>query len=284
MLEVGDMRNKLIAQKSLQSKENHTIIQDHVHYIEHIYNESDVRLSSQHYLYKLLKEVKDNFSEENSEAIMVKALYVSRFVDGVKCLETVEDRKKYLTDLLNGSLDFLEHKSSHAKSIFFELEVLTHIKSAFPKSHLAEPDIVLVMENTNIGIPCKKITSENSLQKALSKAVKQIETNGFEFGIVAINIDDLLPEHAILKIDSFSNLLETLYENNEGFIARHERHFRKYLKDSRIIGVIVTTSIFADVTLDRPRFNNAFQWAIWTIPEISDKHKKIMTEFRELVK
>lgn len=206
---------------------------------------------------------------------MIKALYISRLADGIKCLENVEDRKKYLTDLLNGSLDFLEHVSSHAKSIFFELEVLTHVKSAFPKSHLAEPDIVLVMENTDIGIPCKKITSENSLQKALSKAVKQIEDNGFEFGIVAINIDDLLPEHAILKTDLFSNVLEILYKHNEDFIARHDRHFRKYLKDSRIIGVIVTTSIFADVAIDTPRFNNAFQWAIWTIPEISEKHKKI---------
>ncbi len=278
------MKNKLIAQKSLQSKENHITIQNHVNYIERIYNESDVRLSSQHYLYILLQEVKYNFSEENSEAIMIKALYVSRLADGVRCLENVQDRKKYLIDLLNGSLDFLEHKSSHAKSIFFELEVLTHLKSAFPKSHLDEPDIVVVMENTNIGIPCKKITSENSLQKALSKAVKQIENNGFEFGIVAINIDDLLPEHVILKTNSFSNVLEILYKHNEDFIARHDRHFRKYLNDSRIVGVIVTTSIFADVALDTPRFNNAFQWAIWTIPEISDKHKKTMTEFRELVK
>lgn len=72
------MKNKLIAQKSLQSKENHITIQDHVNYIEHIYNESDVRLSSQHYLYKLLQEVKDNFSEVNTEAIMIKALYISR--------------------------------------------------------------------------------------------------------------------------------------------------------------------------------------------------------------
>lgn len=278
------MKNKLIAQKSLQSKENHITIQNHVNYIERIYNESDVRLSSQHYLYILLQEVKYNFSEENSEAIMIKALYVSRLADGVRCLENVQDRKKYLIDLLNGSLDFLEHKSSHAKSIFFELEVLTHLKSAFPKSHLDEPDIVVVMENTNIGIPCKKITSENSLQKALSKAVKQIENNGFEFGIVAINIDDLLPEHVILKTNSFSNVLEILYKHNEDFIARHDRHFRKYLNDSRIVGVIVTTSIFADVALDTPRFNNAFQWAIWTIPEISEEQKKIMAEFRGLVK
>lgn len=278
------MKNKLIAQKSLQSKENHITIQDHVNYIQHIYNESDVRLNIQHYLYKLLQEVKDNFSEKNSEAIMIKALYISRLADGIQCLENVQDRKKYLIDLLNGSLDFLEHKSSHAKSIFFELEVLTHVKSAFPKSYLAEPDIVVVMENTNIGIPCKKITSENSLQKALSKAVKQIENNGFEFGVVAINIDDLLPEHVILKTDSVSNVLETLYKHNEDFIARHDRHFRKYLNDSRIIGVIVTTSIFADVALDTPRFNNAFQWAIWTIPEISEEEKKIMAEFRWLVK
>ena len=215
---------------------------------------------------------------------MIKVLYISRFVNGIKCLEEVENRKKYLTDLLNGSLDFLEHKPSHAKSIFFELETLTHIKSVFPKSYLAEPDIVLVIGNTNIGISCKKITSENSLQKALSKAVKQIKTNGFEFGMVAINIDDLLPENKILKTNLISDVHKALYQHNEDFIDRHERHFRRYLKDSRIIGIIITTSIFADVTLNKPRFNNAFQWAIWTIPEISDKHKKIMTKFKEIVK
>lgn len=274
------MKNKLIDQKTLQSKTNHIIVQEQVDYIRSLFNESNVRVSTQHYLFELLKEVKENFSEYNSEAIMIKALYISRIADAIKCLENVKNRKKYLINLLNGSLDFLEHKPSHAKSIFFELEIFTNIKSAFIESYLDEPDIVVTMKEGNIAIPCKKITSEKSLQKALSKAVEQIDNNLFEFGIVAINIDDLLPEQSILNKETFSNVVEILYTHNEDFIARHERHFRKYLNESRIVAVIVTTSIFADIKSELPRFNNAFQWAIWTIPEISEKHKKIMNNFR----
>ncbi len=278
------MNNKLIDQMILHEKANHIAIQQQVEFIEYMFHESDVRISSQHYLFELLKEVREHFSEYTSIAIVIKALYISRIADAMKCLENVKNRRKYLKDLLNGSLDFLVNEPSHAKSILFELEILTHIKSAFNESYLAEPDIFVKMSEANIGIACKKITSENSLQKALSKAVKQIDNNSFEFGIVAINVDDLLlPEYSILTADTFSNVLQTLYENNEDFIARHERHFRKYLNESRIVAVIVTTSIFADVKSDSPRFNNVFQWAIWTIPEISEKHKKIMRDFRNLV-
>lgn len=277
------MKNKLIDQKTFQSKVNHITVHEQIEYIENLFNGSGVRVSPLQNLFKLLNEVKNDFTEYNTEATMIKALYVSRIVDAIKCLECVENRKKYLKDLLKGSLDFLEHKPSHAKSIFFELEVFTQVKLAFNESYLDEPDIVVTMEKANIGIACKKITSEKSLQQALSKAVKQINGNSFEFGIVAINIDDLLPEHKILNVETFSNALEILYKHNQDFIARYEHHFRKYLNESRIVAVIVTTSIFTDVKLETPRFNNAFQWTIWTIPEINEKHKQIMNDFRKLV-
>lgn len=277
------MKNKLIDQKTFQSKVNHITIYEQIEYIEDLFNGSGIRVSSQHYLFKLLKEVKNNFAEYNLESTMIKALCVSRIFEAIKCLEYVENRKKYLNDLLNGSLEFLEHKTSHAKSIIFELEVFSHLKSIFNESYLDEPDVVVEINEAKIGIACKKITSEKSLQKALSKAVQQINDNSFEFGIVAINIDDLLPEYHLLNVDTFSNALEILYKHNQDFITRYEHHFRKYLSASRIVAVIVTTSILADINLETPRFNNAFQWTIWTIPEINEKHKQIMNDFRKLV-
>ncbi len=213
---------------------------------------------------------------------MFNAIYIDRIATALPCLENVKNKNKYLKDLLKGNLDFMENRSSHAKSILWELEVLTYIKPTFPDAYLDEPDIVIPFEDGDIGISCKKITSENNLQSLLSKAVSQIEKNSFEFGIVAINIDHLTPEKSILNKNTFTEIGDTLYEENIKFLHRNKHHFIKYLNKNRILAVIICTNVIADVAKETPRFNNAFQWAIWTVPNLDKKHKDKVTSFKKI--
>ena len=276
------MQYRITAEKNTYSKSNHIEMQKDIEYLENLFTNSNVKINSQSDLFKLLKDVKENFSEINTEATMVQVLYVSRIISAIKCLENFDDRKNYLYDLLNGSLDVLEHKPSRAKSILFELETLTHMQSFFKDSYLDEPDVVVPIDEYLVGVSCKKITSEKNLQSALSKGVKQIEMNSFEYGIVAINIDDLVPEKALLKANSSSEVLEILYKYNVNFIEKHKRHFLKYINDSRIFAVMVSTSIFADVESATPRFNTAFQRTAWTITNLNEEQKKILNSFKKL--
>lgn len=133
-----------------------------------------------------------------------------------------------------------------------------------------------------MGIACKKIVSSNNIEKQISKGVKQIEINNFDFGIVAINIDNLTPEKSILKIDVLSDALDFLHKINMNFIEENERHFLKYLKDSRIIAVIIHSSVIADISLNKPQFNNLSQTTMWSIKNLDSRLKNKIDQFRVL--
>ena len=138
------------------------------------------------------------------------------------------------------------------------------------------------IDRFSIAIPCKKIFSEKGVPKVLSNAVSQIE-NEHEFGIVAMNIDDLAPKSVLLKASTFQEAGDKLYSQNMAFLERQERHFLKYLSASRIVAVISSTSMVTDIVNETPKFNNFSQWAIWTIPGLKPEHKKAIDEFRQNV-
>ncbi len=134
--------------------------------------------------------------------LVFKTLHIARISTAIHVLSGEDLRNKYLKDLLRGTLNFFEREISHAKSILWELEVCAKIRKAIPDTQLAEPDVVVSLKGQKIAIPCKKIFSEKGVSKVLSNAVSQFE-NLFDFGIVAINIDDLIPADVLLKASTF---------------------------------------------------------------------------------
>nr|WP_067285959.1 hypothetical protein [Marinobacterium profundum] len=210
---------------------------------------------------------------------LFSTLHVERIYSGIRLLVSEKNKEKYLRDLLNGTLDFFERKESHAKSILWELEVFSKIKKVIPETNLEEPDIVVNINQISIAIPCKKTFSGNGVPKVLSKAVSQIENN-HEFGIIAMNIDDLIPEAVLLKARTFQEAGDKLHAHNMEFLQLHERHFKKYLSASRIVAVIASTSMVTDILDESPKFNNFSQWAIWTIPDLKPEHEEAINQFR----
>lgn len=176
----------------------------------------------------------------------------------------------------------MEVSQSHSKNILFELEVTGSLRKIFKDTYLDEPDIVVPFKDGNVGIACKKIISENNFKKQLSIGVKQIKDNNFIFGIVAINIDNLLPEKTILNADTFNQALDILHNKNMEFINKYSGKFSKYLKDNKIISVLVVSSTIADIKNEKPRFNNISQSTIWTIQELEKEHKNKINQFKRL--
>lgn len=267
----------------------HEEINSHIEVIERIYSNSNVNIGSSHQLIGLLNDAKDiaaEWANGNSAKIDMRKffnlLHIDRIYSGIQILSSENNKEKYLKDLLNGTLNFFHRKNSHAKSIFWELEASTKLKKVIPETHLNEPDIVVNIDNYNIAIPCKKIFSEKGVPKVLSNAVSQIE-NEYEFGIVAINIDDLIPEGVLLEARTFQEAGDKLHARNMEFFERHERHFLKYLSDSRIVAVIASTSMITDILEESPKFNNFSEWAIWTIPGLRLEHKNAIDSFRRKV-
>lgn len=273
--------------RSERCRYNHGAMRNKIELIRNLYKESDIQLNSTSQLYGLLESAEnlvDEWAGGNSEttdtALLFNSLHIERISSAMQVLSSEDLKEKYLKDLLRGTLNFFERNHSHAKSILWELEVCAKIRKAIPDTQLAEPDVVVNLQGQKIAIPCKKIFSERGVSKVLSNAVSQFE-NAFDFGIVALNIDDLIPADVLLTARTFKELGDKMHRANMNFLANHERHFQKYLSNSRIIAVIASTSLIADILDESPKFNNAFQWAIWTTRELLPKHGKVIEFFRE---
>ena len=184
----------------------------------------------------------------------------------------------FLRNLLTGSLDLLGREQSKAKDTLWELELLRILVGHEIDARLGEPDLSVRFSGAPVGFACKKIYSEGNVSKVLSNAVAQIEREG-EFGIIAINLDDLLPKNSILKAPTLAVMSSMLEERNNAFLRTHERHLRKYLTPGRAISALVSCAAIADVESAENRFMNARQTTVWQIPGIPNAKAEQMNQF-----
>ena len=261
---------------------NSQAIRDQVKYIQNIFIGCGIEIKKHSFLSELLsKTIKINDALNTADEIF-DALYVNRIYSALSNLEGVHGKNKYLKELLRSTLDFMDISQSHSKNILFELEVTGSLRKIFKDTYLGEPDIVVPFEDGNVGIACKKIISENNFGKQLSIGVKQIKDNNFIFGIVAINIDNLLPKETILNADTFKQASDILHNKNMEFINNHSGNFLKYLKKNRIISVLIVSSTIADIKDEKPRFNNISETTMWTIQDLEKEHRNKINQFKGL--
>jgi hypothetical protein len=279
-----------ISDISIRSKTNHLETKACAKQIEDIYEKANIQISNNSGLGELIKTAKDlsdNWLPGNKNNLgyhmFFLSMHLARIAESLLLLNNEKNKDRYLRELLSGSLNFFKRGTSHAKDIFWEIEAWAKIKKRLDSVYLQEPpDIVVDYDDSQIGISCKKLYTENHVQNVLSQAVQQIE-KGFEFGIVAVNIDDLLPADVVLKMGSSDAVIERLNQINTSFINRHVRHFSKYFSASRIISAIVSTSIIADVPSEKPRFSNTYQWTVWAVTELKERHKIQLNKFYQTI-
>lgn len=215
-------------------------------------------------------------AEEITFAHMLAAAQVERIATAA--LAAAEVPGSVLRGLLMGSLDLLSRERSKAKDTLWELELFRILVSHQIDARLDEPDLSVRFSGAPVGFACKKIYSEANVSKVLSNAVAQIERDG-EFGIIALNLDDLLPEKAILKAPTLAAMSSILEGRNNAFLRAHERHLRKYLTPGRAISALVSCAAIADVENAENRFMNARQTTVWQIPGIPEAKAEQMNQF-----
>jgi len=220
-----------------------------------------------------------NGAESVSDTVLFRAAHLNRVSDAILTLRSDTDTAFHLEKLTEGSLDLLERDQSVAKNFLWELELLHVLRVHDVEAELREPpDIVANFEGSSIGIACKKVYSEKNVEKVLSKGVSQIEQE-YEFGILAVNIDDLVPAGSLLKAKTQQDMAENISALNLQFLRKHERHFRKYLETGRVLSALVSTSVLADVQNGDVRLNNARQSSVWMIPGLSEDKAAVFNNF-----
>lgn len=223
-----------------------------------------------------------NQTTDDSMIDVFYALHLDRIAGAILSLRDVPGKEKYLNDLTSGELDFFKRESSYAKNIFWELELWSTLRRSCSSAFLQDPpDIVLDLRGGRLGISCKKLYSENNVEKVLSEAVSQVEDD-FDVGVVAINLDDLTPPDTVLHAKNKTDMDRILGERTAEFLKCHERHFRKYLSSGRLVSVLVSVSVIAEVLDWKVRFNNASQSMAWTIPGLIPEKEALLEQFRDI--
>jgi hypothetical protein len=201
---------------------------------------------------------------------------LDRIANAFASVKNADSRTTYMRALTRNSLDMFDRAPSHAKDILWEMELCALLKAKSFVAELKEPDIVVTMGNHCIGIACKKVYSEGNVETTLSNGVAQIERR-YELGILAINLDDLLPPNQIRVASSDKALSKSLSADNFAFLGRHGRHFKKYLGSNRILGVIAATGGFAvlnDVV------HTTRQFTIWVFPNLDEARTRLLHELQ----
>ena len=276
----------IISDLSQSSAQTYLQVKDKATAIEQLYTDNSLPFPTTCDLARLVEDAKilsdswlGNSIEGTSNTRLFRAGCLDRIADAILPLADAPNREKYLTALTSGSLDFLQRDKSVAKDMLWELELWSVLRKRSLNATLCEPpDIVVALEDARVGIACKKLYSEKHVQNVLSQGVSQI-AGTFDFGIVAINLDDLIPPAQILRAPTQQAMGQCINDLNIAFLRKHQRHFRKYLASGRLLSAIVSTSILADVYAEGTRFNNARQMTIWAVPGLSPEKENQLSRF-----
>lgn len=253
--------------------------------IKELYSLHKISIPTQSSLNQLIEaaiQLSDSWFLDEADSIsmstLLRAFHIFRIAKAVLSLKEEANIDLHLRKLTSGDLNLLDRKASTAKNFLWEVELFGALKAHGIRPKFAEPDLQISIQGSLISFACKKIYSEKNFTKTLSTAVAQIERSKNN-GIVAINIDELLPSQNLLNGKTHQSTNKSLQEINEQFINRHDYYLRKYLTSGRIISCIVSSSIIADVKDAPTRLNNVSQMTFWTIPTISFSRQNIINEF-----
>jgi hypothetical protein len=254
--------------------------------IAQMYREAGVQLSPHCDLAKYIAaagEVSDQWllgkDRKIQAGLLLRGIQMDRIASSLLAAKGSRKITEHLRHLAKGSLDVFARRPSKAKDTLWELELHALLHARSVTAELDEPDIVAKMNDVVIGIACKKIYSHGNVEKTLSVGVAQIEQVS-EYGLLAINIDDLWPPNQIRASTSDEELGHSLSQENLAFLRRHIRHFQKYLSTGRVMGALVASGGIAHVGSS---FQSARQFTGWTMPGLEPAKEKLIKELQDQI-
>jgi hypothetical protein len=278
-----------VAERSVRTKSTLTEIKANAHAIRELYRDSDVRLPATcglaQFIGRAVRTAEGWAAHPLGQTKFVDlfaAMHLSRIARAVLALKGIPARARYLRRLARGELDFFKRKQSDAKNVLFELEFFASLRSRAPNSELRDPpDIVLPLSKGELGIACKKVYSERSVEKTLSVAVSQVKD--FAIGAIALNIDEVIPGDHVVKAQTLEEAKVILQRPLERFQSTYSRYLDRYLGDERIVAVTIEINSIVDAPSSVPRFNLSREVTIWSSSTLSSGKEALLEEFKKVL-
>ncbi len=194
---------------------------------------------------------------------MIAMGYALRIADSVLELSNDSSSTELLRRIAGNPID-LSARSGHsqAKDALWELELLTLFRRCGINARSAEPDILLNIEGDNYALACKKVYSVRGIEAQVRKGTKQISKSGYP-GLVALNIDELVPADSILECVTLASGMEHLAIFVRNFVNAQRQSLERFIQEGRCDGIMFTVSCPLGTENSLPRFLNARSSLIW---------------------
>ncbi len=152
---------------------------------------------------------------------------------------------------------------SPGKDSLWEIMLAASIKRAGVRLSFQEPDLVVHLEFGEYSIACKKVYSDANVKNQLKKGSSQIRKATRE-GLIALNLDDLLPGHSIMAAGNLQESMKRLVTFHDEFISRHRSEFETAVSGGKVDGILISTTIPANIKEHSQSFNTATQVTFFT--------------------
>jgi len=206
-------------------------------------------------------------TNEGGTRRLIAAAHANRIAEAIDAVRSDANAGECLRRIAGNNVNLSDRSQSHGKNALWELELLARLKRNGFDAKLAEPpDIVIDLDGAPYSIACKKIYSERGAEAQVRKGVKQLEASGHP-GIIAFNLDDLVPAGTLLEAGTLSQARDFMHTFNVEFINRQQPRIQRYIADGRCDGILISTSVPSGIETVSPNFNNHNQTTLWTLNE-----------------
>lgn len=241
--------------------------------VRDILQKRNVRLGNGSALSQLLKQA-DVLSREWTAQrvpdirVLCEAAHVNRLADAIASLPDEPGIQEALRRMAGSVMQPDDRSNSQGKDALWEVALLADLRRHGLSGIAAEPDIVVTFGKGDYPIACKKIWSENGVEKQVSKGAKQLQPLG-NGGIIALNLDDLTPAGHLVAQPDKTSAKQFLNDFNMQFINRHRNVLQRAIMDEKCDGFIISTTAAAALSEEKTAFNLVTQSSLWHLKEAS---------------
>lgn len=176
-------------------------------------------------------------------------------------------------------------RPSQGKDALWELDLLAFLRRRGVPARMQEPpDLAVTRPGVlgDYGFACKKVYGEDSVAGQLRKGCHQLRAMGSP-GVVAFNLDDNTPARSVLVQPTRQAAGDALQRLNIEFMQRHQIDFQEAVMAGRCDGVLLATTVQADVEAMSPRFNRVTEVTLWTVTGASPGSRLRVGALRQMV-
>jgi hypothetical protein len=194
-----------------------------------------------------------------------EAVRIAKAVEAVLHEPKAEEPIRRIT---KSDMHLSTRQPSQGKDALWELDLHLFLQNRKVPVRIQEPDLVVTLPGLlgEYGVACKKVYSEDSVEKQLQKGCRQLRAMGAP-GIVAFNLDDITPNRSILALPTRLAANDFLQELNIAFVKRHQRVLQKAVMSGGCDAILLATAAQADIAGMSPRFNRITEFTLWTVNE-----------------